>query len=76
MELKTTSLIRTKNTLVKKLKENFGEGAKEEEEDTYAQTPLPLTQGQQEDYQQEEIETIIDVSIFFKSKVVLEFQNY
>ena len=50
MDLKTTSLMRKKNKLVKKLKEKLGEGAKEEEEDdeeeeedTQAQAPLALT---------------------------------
>lgn len=58
MELKTTSVIKKKDKLVKKLKDKFGEGAKqeeeeeeegEEEEDTQAQAPLALTQGMGED---------------------------
>lgn len=47
MELKTTSVIKKKNKLVKKLKEKFGEGVEEEEEEEE-------TQGQGEDQQEEE----------------------
>ena len=58
MELKTTSVIKKKEKLVKKLKAKFGEGDEqeedeeeedEEEEDTQAQAPLALTQGIGED---------------------------
>lgn len=58
LDLKTASVIRKKNKIVKKLKEKFGEGENEEdeeEEDISSQAPLALTQGQGED-QVEEVE--------------------
>jgi hypothetical protein len=63
MELKTASIIKKKDKLVKKPKEKFGEGTEqedeaeedEEEEETQIQEPLPLTQGKGEDQQEEEI---------------------
>ena len=53
MDLKTTSFIRKKNKIIKKLKEKFGEGVDEEEEDIPAQAPLALTQGQEKDQVEE-----------------------
>ena len=59
MNLKTASVIRKKNKLVKKLKEKFGGGVKEEEEeDTQVQASLALTQGQGEDQKEEEREIV------------------
>ena len=62
MELKTTSTIKRKNRLVKKLKAKFGEGATEAEEeeddesdedgDEQGEGPLALTQGMGEDVEE------------------------
>lgn len=58
MDLKTTLVIRKKNKMVKKLKEKFGEGAEEEENNALAQAPLVIIQGQGEDQQEEEVEIV------------------
>lgn len=67
MELKTTSVIKKKDRLVKKLKDKFDEGVEqeeeeeeedEEEEETQAQEPLALTQGMGEDQEEEENEGV------------------
>lgn len=62
MELKTTSVIKKNDKLVKKLKAKFGEGAEqeeeEEEEESQAQAPLSLTQGLGEDQQEEETKVV------------------
>ena len=58
MELKTTSTLKKKDKLVRKLKEKFREGARnddeddEEEEEAQAQEPLALTQGMGEDVEE------------------------
>ena len=55
MELKTTSTLKKKDKLVKKLKAKLGEGkAKGEEEEEESEGPLELTQGMGEDAEQEE----------------------
>ena len=63
MELKTTSILKKKDNLVRKLKVKFGEGASEqeeneeedeEEEQEQAQEPLILAQGMGEDKEEEE----------------------
>lgn len=44
-DLKTTSMIRKKNKIFKKLKERFWEGGDEDKEEELAQAPLALIQG-------------------------------
>ena len=61
MELKTTSTLKKKNKLVRKLKARFGEGTTKDEEDDeheeeeakQCQGPLSLTQGMGEDVEEE-----------------------
>ena len=54
MELKTSSALKKKDKLVKKLKAKFGEGKAEVEEGEESEGPLELTQGMGEDAEQEE----------------------
>ena len=64
MELKTTSVIKRKDKLVRKLKKKFGEGIEraikeeeeedESEEDEQGQSPLEITQGLGEDEEKEQ----------------------
>ena len=59
MDLKTTSVMRKKNKIFKKLKEKFEDMEKEEEDDDEeseglpTQAPLAITQGQGEDHEEE-----------------------
>lgn len=53
MEMKTTSTLKKKEKLVKKLKAKLGEGTAEGEEDE-GQGPLEMTQGMGEDAEQED----------------------
>lgn len=54
MEMKTSSTLKKKEKLVKKLKAKLGEGTAEGEEEEEGEEPLEITQGMGEDAEQEE----------------------